>query len=352
MQSRTGGSRDLCQRFVVFRESAFRFRREIGIASRYPGCGASWHESANRADAVRYPRDHEPLVSGRWRRVTLEGLEQSIDHDLRPHSMELPGQSLSGEVLIEKGTLQVKNVVASIAGRGALAHESVVLGAHYDHVGMGGEGSLAPGTIEVHNGADDNASGTAVLLEVSRRIQETASDSHSRRRIVFVAFTGEERGLLGSRHYVAHPRFALESTAAMINLDMVGRMNQRQLIVYGTGSSSYFNPALDRALEGLPVRLRRQVEAMGPSDHQPFFERHIPVLHLFTGLHNDYHRPTDDFEKINTEGMVWITDIVYRLVDDLAKAPVRPGYIAVKGRANIRLPLDGRDSNEAKRKRK
>lgn len=279
--------------------------------------------------------------------ITLKDIEQQIDSDFHPHSIELVDCSIAGEVLIEKSSLRVKNVIASIEGIGELSKETVVIGAHYDHVGMGGPGSLAPGTIEVHNGADDNASGTAALLEISKRFAEQSKDdSQARRRLVFIAFTSEERGLLGSRHYVAHPRFAMESTVAMINLDMVGRMADKQLIVFGMGSSSSFHSLIDFANQTVGLKIRKQNEAIGPSDHQPFFEQRVPVLHLFTGLHNDYHRPSDDFEKINTEGMVWVTDIVYRLGDDLSKRAIRPNYIAVKGRANIRIPIERRETNE------
>ena len=120
---------------------------------------------------------------------------------------------------------------------------------------------------------------------------------------------------------------------------MVGRLKEKQLIMFGIGSSSTFDSTIDLVNQTIGLRFRKQNEAMGPSDHQPFFERQVPVLHLFTGLHSDYHRPSDDFEKINTEGMVLITDIVYRLVDELAKRPQRPDYIAVKGRADIRIPI-------------
>jgi Zn-dependent M28 family amino/carboxypeptidase len=123
-------------------------------------------------------------------------------------------------------------------------------------------------------------------------------------------------------------------------------MVDRQLIIFGIGSSSRFEGMIDQVNQDLGLRIRKQIEAMGPSDHQPFFERRVPVLHLFTGLHSDYHRPSDDFERINTEGMVWITDIVYRLGDDLAKRQERPDYIAVQGRANIQIGIESHTSSE------
>lgn len=271
---------------------------------------------------------------------TIESIEQQIDADLKPRSFSLPSIKAIGEVSLEKTQLKVKNVIACIPGSGTLAEETVVIGAHYDHVGMGGPGSLAPGTIEVHNGADDNASGTAALLEVALRFSREDRNGEPRRRLVFIAFTGEERGLLGSRHYVAHPRFPIEKTVAMINLDMVGRMADRQLIVFGTGTAPTFDRMIDAMSHRYSLKISKQIEGLGPSDHQPFYEQKVPVLHLFTGLHNDYHRPSDDFDKINTVGMATITDMVYQLGLDLTKTPERPKYLAVKGRANIRIPIE------------
>ncbi len=132
---------------------------------------------------------------------------------------------------------ETSNVIGVLPGKGELADQTVVIGAHYDHVGMGGYGSLAPGTIAVHNGADDNASGTATVLSSAAQVKTRLDSKESHRRVVFIAFTGEERGLLGSKHYVRNPRFPLESTVAMVNLDMVGRLRDNELTVYGTGSS-------------------------------------------------------------------------------------------------------------------
>lgn len=296
---------------------------------------------------------------------SLEQLEAKIDEDLQPRSFDIPSYQASGKAKLELTTVKVKNVLGMIPGRGRLAEETIVIGAHYDHVGMGGPGSLAPGTIAVHNGADDNASGTTALLEIARKlslanrrlpsnetdlvgwkadepippIESLASDQ---RRILFIAFTAEERGLLGSRYYVDHPRYALESTASMLNLDMVGRLSDGQLIVYGTGTGTGFDSLLDSVNSLTGFRLKKQREGLGPSDHQPFYERQIPVLHWFTGLHNDYHRPSDDFEKINTGGMVVITDMVYQIANRLATSSDRPRYLAVTGKADIRIPIERR----------
>jgi hypothetical protein len=269
---------------------------------------------------------------------SLQDIEQAIDLDLQPQSVLLDRWTMSGQVRLEKTRLKVKNVIASIPGEGSLAAETVVIGAHYDHVGMGGPGSLSPGVIEVHNGADDNASGTSVLLEVARRFATAPNPPGlPQRRLVFIAFSAEERGLLGSRYYVAHPRFAIDNTVAMINLDMVGRMTDRQVAVFGTGTAPSFDRLVDQVTQPHKLIVRKQLEGLGPSDHQPFYEQKIPVLHFFTGLHPDYHRPSDDFEKINTDGMALITDIVYHLGRELQVSPQRPQYLAVKGRANIRV---------------
>ena len=202
----------------------------------------------------------------------------------------------------------MKNVVGVLAGEGPLADETIVVGAHYDHVGFGGPGSLAPWTHEVHNGADDNASGTAALIEVAERL--ATSEKGPRRRVVFIAFTAEERGLIGSAYYCRNPRFALEKTVAMINMDMVGRLVDDKLIVYGTGTAAEFDHLMDTTAARLKFEITKHEGGFGPSDHASFYAQKIPVLHLFTGNHNDYHRPSDDVEKLNVPGMRRVVDFV------------------------------------------
>ena len=248
----------------------------------------------------------------------------------------LPGFRAKGSVAIERTKLRSINVLGLLPGQGTLATQYVVVGAHFDHVGMGGAGSLAPGTIAVHNGADDNASGTVSLLECARRLAGIAKENptRDRRNILFIAFSGEERGLLGSIYYVNHPRFELEQTVAMLNMDMVGRLSNNELTIYGTGTASEFDGMLDIMNSKLAFNIQRMPEGLGPSDHESFFRKGIPVLHFFTGLHDDYHRPSDDFDKINLQGMERITGMVTDLTDRIATDTNRPSFIKVTGRAN------------------
>lgn len=282
----------------------------------------------------------EQLIRAQYPDESLINLEKKIDATLQPQSLTVPSINVSGAIELTQQKLITSNVVAIQPGAGSLANETVVIGAHYDHVGMGEYGSLAAGVHEIHNGADDNASGTSALLELARRIAagRQANQPANCRKIVFAAFSGEERGLLGSKYYVKHPAHDLSQTAAMINLDMIGRLGSNRIIVYGIGSSPDFGRLVtDMATaEGLEPELQRP--AMGPSDHQPFFEAGIPVLHFFTGIHPQYHRPSDDFDKINTTGIARITDMVYQVVEQIAQQDVRPEFVQVSGRANIQIP--------------
>ena len=174
---------------------------------------------------------------------TLAELEAAIDADFSPQSAVLSGWKARGAVTIDRVRSEVSNVIATLEGEGPLADENVIIGAHYDHVGRGGAGSLAPGSTEVHNGADDNASGTVACMELARRL--AARPEKPPRRLVFIAFTGEEMGLLGSARYVREPVFPLEKTVAMFNMDMVGRLQDDKLMVFGTGTA-----ALGAGIEG------------------------------------------------------------------------------------------------------
>jgi hypothetical protein len=209
-----------------------------------------------------------------------------------------------------------KNVIGILPGKHpVLRNQTVVLGAHYDHLGLGGFGSLDPdSTGRVHNGADDNASGVAGLIQVAARL----AASPPARTVVFIAFSGEELGLLGSAHYVKQPIYPLAGTLAMVNLDMVGRLRNGRLIVYGAGSAKEFPPLLDSLNWYAGFDLRAQGDGYGPSDQSSFYAAKRPVLHLFTDLHEDYHRTTDDWQKVNVDGLKRVADFTLGLITALA----------------------------------
>jgi hypothetical protein len=212
-----------------------------------------------------------------------------------------------------------RNVIGLLPGRDpVLRNQTVIIGAHYDHLGLGGFGSLDPdSTGKVHNGADDNASGAAMLIEIAERLSATPPA----RTIVFIAFSGEELGLLGSMHYVKQPVYPLATTLAMINLDMVGRLRQKRLIVYGSRTAKEFQPLLDSLNWYAGLDLKAQGDGYGPSDQSSFFAAGRPVLHFFTDLHEDYHRTTDDWQKINVEGFGQVATFVTGVVTALANRP-------------------------------
>lgn len=212
-----------------------------------------------------------------------------------------------------------RNVVALLPGSDpALRDQYVVLGAHFDHLGRGLEGSLDPHAGHViRNGADDNASGTAAVLELARLLAQRPPA----RSVVFVLFSGEELGLLGSSHFVDAPVVPLERMVAMLNFDMVGRLRDRRLIVYGVETAEEMRAIVDDANAGGALAIRQIGDGYGPSDHASFHGRGIPVLHLFTDLHDDYHRATDDAEKVNAGGIAQIVAYAERIVRDIADRP-------------------------------
>jgi hypothetical protein len=216
----------------------------------------------------------------------------------------------------QTGPLVGKNVIGILPGRDpVLRNQTIILGAHYDHLGLGGFGSLDPdSTGLVHNGADDNASGTAALIQVAARL----AASPPARTVVFIAFSGEELGLLGSAYYVKQPIYPLASTLAMVNLDMVGRLRNGRLIVYGARSAKEFPALLDSLNWYAGFDLKPQGDGYGPSDQSSFYAAKRPVLHLFTDLHEDYHRTTDDWQKVNYDGLKRVADFSLGLVTALA----------------------------------
>lgn len=261
--------------------------------------------------------------------LPISELQRAIDVWGRPVSyLQDTGPLISGNVDLEIERLATANVAAVLPGIGPHASEYVVVGAHYDHIGRGRFGSEALVANRIHNGADDNASGVAAILSVAQRLK----DHRLERSILFVAFSAEEEGLLGSRAFVADPQVPLARIAAMINLDMVGRVREQTLWIGGAGTRRAFPRMLQQADDQSPLHLRGLGEGgLGPSDHESFAQKRIPVLFLTSGMHAQYHHPDDDTGLINFEGLDEAADLTADLVQRLAAAPREPYVDAYDG---------------------
>ena len=275
----------------------------------------------------------EPIVKAALGKSLAE-LQTEIDAAPSPRSAELAAWRLQGEITVLHREAEVKNVVAVLEGEGPHADETIVVGAHYDHLGLGGDGSRAAGVKEIHNGADDNASGTAALIEVARRL--AARPEKLPRRVVFIAFTGEERGLVGSARYVREPLVPLDKTVAMLNMDMVGRLSDEKLVIQGIDTATEFAELVDELAGRYGFKVTKEPGGFGPSDHSSFYPHKVPVMHFFTGTHSDYHLPSDDYDKINPPGMRRVAEMVTDAVVSIAEATDRPHYQAAKGKPQAR----------------
>lgn len=264
-------------------------------------------------------------------RPELEVLEQRIDEQLKPQSFELADWRMEANVDISRETIEIKNVIGVLEGAGPNAQQTLVVGAHYDHLGRG-LNRQKPG--EIHNGADDNASGIALLLETAGHF--ASQPTPPARRMVFIAFTGEERGLLGSAHYVSDPLVPLESTVAMFNFDMVGRLTGNRLILSGVDTAAKFSALLDEVNERHGFELAKVPGGLGPSDHASFCTKQVPVLHFFTGLHNEYHRPSDDIQLLNVPGMRRINDYTREVLQQVLDDPTAPTYTETDGPSRLK----------------
>ncbi len=231
---------------------------------------------------------------------------------------------------VEKGYYQkfpgnLSNILAVIPGGDPeLKQQYIVLGAHYDHVGYGNSRNSYGPTGYIHNGADDNASGVAGLLEVAAAL--TRLPQPPRRSILICFWDGEEMGLLGSKYWTSHPTVPLDHVAAMINIDMIGRLRGGRLSLYGSRSCRGFRRLASEQNVGLNFVIDFDFELKGDSDHYPFYSKQIPFLFAHTGLHNDYHRPSDDPEKINAEGVRRSALLVFKLAYELAQRPDSPTF--------------------------
>lgn len=291
--------------------------------------------------------EETPLIRGTGEKITsLAAAEAAIDKTLEPLSQEIAGWSATLKAGFSTAGAETHNLVGVIDGEGPLAEETIVIGAHYDHLGMGGFGSRS-GPGEIHNGADDNATGTASVMELARRFVQR--EKKPARRIVFICFSAEEMGLLGAIHYCNNPIYPLENTVTMINYDMTGWLRDDRLTIYSSDSSPQFVPALDRANASLGLDLNK-AGPMNASDHVIFLQRNIPVMFLHTGLTSTYHTPEDDFESINLEGVARVVDFTEKLIDELVALPARPDFGSVpRPRLGVELidDADGRISVKA-----
>jgi hypothetical protein len=257
-------------------------------------------------------------------------LQKKIDVDLKPESFELPTVRVHMATDIIRTRKTVRNVAAGIMGTDQnLRNEWVIVGAHYDHLGLGDRNSLAPSQIgQIHHGADDNASGTSGVLELARLAAKNKGEW--KRSILFLSFAGEELGLLGSSHFVNHPSVPLQNVMAMINMDMIGRLNNDRLFVGGVGTSPGFKATLEEFNKTTHLQLDYSDSGYGASDHMSFNAKKIPVLFFFSGLHTDYHKPSDTYEKINSNGAMKVLGLVYMMMDNLSSETQRLQYTEVQ----------------------
>ncbi len=251
--------------------------------------------------------------------LTIEQAEATLNKTKSPISEET-NTLVSGKSELTNEIKSTQNVVALIEGTDEqLKNEYIVIGAHYDHLGMGGHESSSrmPDTTAVHNGADDNASGVAALLEVAQKL---AKDK-PKRSILFVAFSSEELGLIGSQKFVNEGPISTSNMVAMLNMDMVGRLKDSTLQVGGTQTAIEMEVYIDSLVRPYPIKLAKSPEGYGPSDHASFYSMNIPVLFFSTGAHTDYHTPFDDIDKINFKGLSAVSSYVYDIAKALANTP-------------------------------
>jgi hypothetical protein len=259
-------------------------------------------------------------------RKSLEELQGQINHSAKPQSFAFPDSlRLTIHVDIETTRATVNNVLAYLPGK---SDEYVIVGAHYDHLGRGNYDSLAPSQIgQIHPGADDNASGTAGVLELARIF--ASKKGELQRGILFASFAGEELGLLGSAHWVQHPTLPLDKAVAMLNMDMIGRIKDDKVYIGGVGTGSTLKAVVEQAAAKENFKVEYSPGGYSASDHTSFVTKHIPVLFFFSGLHSDYHKPSDTWEKINAQSAAKLVDVVGDAAQQLAAASDRPKFVAV-----------------------
>ena len=257
---------------------------------------------------------------------SLAAVQNQIDAGTRPASFAFPATlRLSVAVHIDTIHATVNNVLAYVPGK---TDEYIIVGAHYDHLGYGNADSLAPSQIgQIHPGADDNASGTSGVLELARLFAPLKS--RLPRGILFMSFAGEELGLLGSAHWAQQPTRPLDKAIAMINMDMIGRIKGEKVYIGGVGTGSAFQSLLTAGQKNSPFHFDYSAGGYAASDHTSFVARKIPVLFFFSGLHSDYHKPSDTWDKINAPDAARLLDFIAGVITQLDTASERPKFITV-----------------------
>ncbi len=268
-------------------------------------------------------------VADEWLKAAgknLKDVQDEINNTTKPNSFALPDSlRLALKIDIETTRATVNNVLAWLPGQ---SDEYVIIGAHYDHLGRGNFDSLAPSQIgQVHPGADDNASGTAGVLELARLL--APQRGQLKRSILFMDFAGEELGLLGSAEWVKEPTRPLDKAVAMINMDMIGRIKDEKVYIGGVGTGSTFKPILEQAQKDEPFKIEYSAGGYASSDHTSFVAKKIPVLFFFSGLHSDYHKPSDTADKINATSAAHLLDLVESVAIQLANAEQPPTFQVV-----------------------
>ena len=266
-----------------------------------------------RETGTAYERKAADYIANRFESIGLlpkgDNGEYFQDFNFKPstnpHQQPEIVDSVPGD-----GMLVGRNVIGYLDNK---AESTLVIGAHFDHLGMGGQGSLYREGDAIHNGADDNASGVAMIMQLAGRLKDGPKENN----YLFIAFSGEEMGLLGSNYFVKNSTIPLEKINYMINLDMVGRLNEEEtLAVHGVGTSPLFKQTLF-ANNDQELTIKEFESGVGPSDYTSFYINDIPVLAFFTGQHEDYHKPSDDFDKLNYEGMERISNYIMNIINDL-----------------------------------
>ncbi|MFQ5589743.1 MAG: M20/M25/M40 family metallo-hydrolase [Phycisphaerae bacterium] len=337
-------------RHAMFREKVYNAKDRgavaVLIANQTPAPGQAdelVEFESQGADAYGIPAFHikralaDAMLSAAGL-ASLEELQATLDGG-RYASAPLQGVEVSGMAAFQKRSAAARNVIGVLRGSGELADEAVVVGAHYDHLGIrkpmgrrfkAGKLVAYKGGPKIHNGADDNASGTSGLIEVARML---ACKPAPKRSVLFIAFTAEETGLQGSKHYLEHAAFVPDRTAAMLNMDMIGRMDPKsdELLVFGLRSGEGLAEIVKPAAAAVGLRVVPSTDSGGRSDHAPFVRQNIPSMHFFTGFNSDYHKPSDDSAKINAKAGAKVVATVADTAYALATRQARPKFVEVSG---------------------